>query len=103
MRQKTILIAVDDSEIRSATLEDNIVTELAIERQEERGILGNIYKGIVKDIVPGMDAAFVDIGWQRTGFLYVSEVMVLPDINGEISLWEKGSSNPLLNKDRSMF
>ena len=74
MVDKTILINEDDYQIRTAILENNLLTDLLIERKEKRRISGNIYKGKVKDIIPGMDAAFVDIGWERTGFLYISEV-----------------------------
>jgi ribonuclease G len=72
--KEIILINEDGHQIRSAILKDNLLTELAIERKEKRRISGNIYKGKVKDIIPGMDAAFIDIGWERTGFLYISEV-----------------------------
>lgn len=72
--KKTILISEDSYRIRTAILKENILTELSLERKDKRGISGNIYKGKVKDIVRGMDAAFVDIGWDRTGFLYISEV-----------------------------
>ncbi len=71
---RTILINEDNYQIRTAILKNNLLTELAIERKEKKGISGNIYKGKVKDIIPGMDAAFIDIGWERTGFLYISEV-----------------------------
>ena len=82
---KTILINEDDYRIRAAILKNNVLTEFVNERKERRGISGNIYKGKVKDIIPGMDAAFVDIGWERTGFLYVSEVTAPPGLYEDIS------------------
>ncbi|HIE43579.1 MAG TPA: Rne/Rng family ribonuclease [Candidatus Omnitrophica bacterium] len=84
MVHKTILINEDDNEIRTAILRNNLLTELAIERKERKGIAGSIYKGKVKDIIPGMDAAFIDIGWERTGFLYISEVTAPPGVYEEI-------------------
>jgi ribonuclease G len=54
------------------------VAELYIERRDQRSIVGNIYKGVVDNVLPGMEAAFVDIGLERNGFLHVDEI-VLPD------------------------
>ena len=72
-----ILINVDLKETRVAITEEYGLAEIYIERQKERTIAGNIYKGRVVKILPGMDAAFVDIGVGRAGFLYVSEVSPL--------------------------
>jgi ribonuclease G len=54
------------------------VAELYVERRNSRSIVGNIYKGVVDNVLPGMEAAFVDIGLERNGFLHVDEI-VLPD------------------------
>ena len=54
------------------------VAELYVERRSSRSIVGNIYKGVVDNVLPGMEAAFVDIGLERNGFLHVDEI-VLPD------------------------
>ncbi len=54
------------------------VGELYVERKGSRSIVGNIYKGVVDNVLPGMEAAFVDIGLERNGFLHVDEI-VLPD------------------------
>ena len=54
------------------------VAELYVERRGSRSIVGNIYKGVVDNVLPGMEAAFVDIGLERNGFLHVDEI-VLPD------------------------
>ncbi len=70
----SILINVDLKETRVAIVEDVGLAEIYIERKKERTIAGNIYKGRVVKVLPGMDAAFVDIGVGRAGFLYVSEV-----------------------------
>ena len=69
-----ILIDTTSHETRVALLENGSVTELYVERERDKGIVGNIYKGIVTKILPGMQAAFVDMGLRRAGFLYVADV-----------------------------
>jgi ribonuclease G len=84
--KKTILVSADRGETRVAVLESKTkggkptVAELYIERRGRRSLVGNIYKGKVDNVLPGMEAAFVDIGLERNGFLHVDEI-VLP--NGE--------------------
>jgi ribonuclease G len=81
--KKTILVSADNGETRVAVLEAKSkdqkpeVAELYVERRGRRSIVGNIYKGKVDNVLPGMEAAFVDIGLQRNGFLHVDEI-VLP-------------------------
>ncbi len=70
-----ILINVTLQETRVAVIENGVLAELYIERNADRGIVGNIYKGRVVRVLPGMQAAFVDIGMDRAAFLYVSEVI----------------------------
>src|ERR687884_1663887 len=69
-----IIIDTTSHETRVALLENGSVTELYVEREKDKGIVGNIYKGIVTKILPGMQAAFVDLGLRRAGFLYVADV-----------------------------
>ena len=69
-----LIINVKQQEIRVALLEDRVLAELYIERTKDRGIMGNIYKGKVVKVLPGMQAAFVDIGLEKAAFLYVSDV-----------------------------
>lgn len=69
-----LIINVTSYETRVALLEDKVLTELYIERTKDRGIVGNIYKGKVLKVLPGMQAAFVDIGLEKAAFLYVSDV-----------------------------
>jgi ribonuclease G len=69
-----IVINATSRETRVAVLEQAVMTDLFIERPQERGIVGNIYKGSVTRILPGIQAAFVDIGLKKAGFLYVSDV-----------------------------
>jgi ribonuclease G len=69
-----LIINVRDYETRVALVENGTVSELYIERAAERSIAGNIYKGRVVRVLPGMQAAFVDIGLDKAAFLYVSDV-----------------------------
>ena len=71
---KELLVNVSPIETRIALTEDKRLVELNIERQESRSVVGNIYKGRVDSIVPGIQAAFVDIGFGKNGFLYVSDI-----------------------------
>ena len=68
------VINVNPMETRIALVEDKRLAELTIEREEERSVVGNIYKGRVDGIVPGIQAAFIDIGLERNGFLYVGDI-----------------------------
>jgi ribonuclease G len=72
---------VDVGEQRVAVLEDDKVAEVYLERDESRSIAGNIYKGTVDNVLPGMEAAFVEIGLEKNGFLYVDEI-VTPELEG---------------------
>jgi len=69
-----IIINVTAQETRVALLEEGALAELYVERTKDRGIMGNIYKGKVVKVLPGMQAAFVDIGLEKAAFLYVSDV-----------------------------
>lgn len=72
---KKMLVEYDPHETRVAILEQDRLAELFIERHRQLGVVGNIYQGRVKRVLPGMQAAFVDIGLDRDAFLYVSEVI----------------------------
>jgi ribonuclease G len=69
-----MLVESDPHETRIAVLEDDRLTEIFVERHRHRGLVGNVYKGRVTRVLPGMQAAFVDIGLDRDAFLYVSDV-----------------------------
>ncbi|MBN2232412.1 MAG: Rne/Rng family ribonuclease [Deltaproteobacteria bacterium] len=69
-----LLVNVAAGETRVALLENGILSELYYERYRELGIVGNIYMGRVVKVLPGMDAAFVDIGLEKAAFLYISDV-----------------------------
>ncbi|MDF2445064.1 MAG: cytoplasmic axial filament protein CafA [Moraxellaceae bacterium] len=77
-----ILINVTPMECRVALVENGVVQELYVERTARRGMVGNIYKGRVVRVLPGMQAAFIDIGHERTGFLHVND-LVWPKVEGE--------------------
>src|SRR6185312_2226799 len=77
---KRMLISADPQEVRVAIVEGGKLSEAYIERRGRRSIVGNIYKGRVDAVLPGMEAAFVDIGLEKNGFLYVKEV-VAPDMD----------------------
>jgi ribonuclease G len=72
---KKIIINVADHETRVALLEDETIVELFIERKGSRDSTGNIYKGRVQRVLPGMQAAFVDIGLNQAAFIYVDDVV----------------------------
>ena len=73
-----ILINLSTREARAAVIENGALQELLIERASRRGLTGNIYKGRVARVLPGMQAAFVEIGLSRTGFLHASDVAPPP-------------------------
>ena len=72
---KEMIISSTAHETRVAILEDDQVAEIFIERERQRGVVGNLYKGRVSKVLPGMQSAFVDLGLERDGFLYVSDVV----------------------------
>src|SRR4051794_41208766 len=79
---KRILISSDPQEVRVAIVEGGKLSEAYIERRGRRSIAGNIYLGTVDNVLPGMEAAFVDIGLEKNGFLYVDEI-VTPELEGK--------------------
>jgi ribonuclease G len=70
-----ILINVTPREVRAAVVENGVLQELLIERASRRGLIGNVYKGKVQRVLPGMQAAFVDVGLGRTAFLHASDIV----------------------------
>src|ERR687888_1614022 len=72
---KEMIVSSNDHETMVAILEDDQVVELFVERERNRGVVGNVYKGRVSKVLPGMQSSFIDIGLERDGFLYVSEVI----------------------------
>src|SRR6266571_2482339 len=81
---KEMIISVNGREKKIAILDNGKVTEFYIERGEEgSGVVGNIYKGRVMRVLPGMQSAFVEIGLERDAFLYVSDFFEPQDEEGE--------------------
>ncbi len=79
-----ILINVTPPETRVAVIENGVLQEIIIERTSKRGLVGNVYKGKVCRVLPGMQAAFVDVGLERAAFLHASDIgNVNPGMNGE--------------------
>ena len=72
---KELIVSSSPHETMAAILEDDQVAEVYIERTSQRGTVGNVYKGRVSKVLPGMQCAFVDIGLERDAFLYVSDVV----------------------------
>ncbi len=72
---KELVINALGPEIRVALLEDGTIVEIYVERMDESNITGNIYKGRIQRVLPGMQAAFVDIGLQQSAFIYVDDVI----------------------------
>ena len=77
---KEIIVDISFGQTRAAILEDGELVEIYMEDLEVQSIVGNIYKGLVKNVLPGMGAAFVDIGTEKNAFLYVKDL--IPDISG---------------------
>ena len=73
--KRELIVSVDVGEQRVAVLEDGQVAEVYLERPDHRSIVGNIYLGRVDNVLPGMEAAFVEIGLEKNGFLYVDEIV----------------------------
>ena len=83
-QKEEILINVTPSEVRAALLENGVLQEVYVERAARRGLISNIYKGRVLRVLPGMQAAFIDIGLERTAFLHASDI-AMPNVpeNGD--------------------
>ena len=79
--QNEIVINAEPGETRVAILERSTFTELYIERDNERSVVGNVIKGRVSRVLPGMQAAFVDIGLEKAGFLYVGDYYPILEAN----------------------
>lgn len=92
---KEMIVSVNGREKKIAILDNGKVTEFYIERGEENsGVVGNVYKGRVMRVLPGMQSAFVDIGLERDAFLYVSDFFDEDEEIERIVMNKKGSSSP---------
>src|SRR5205807_1715009 len=77
-----LVINASGQETRVALIEQGTISEYYLERKNEKGIVGNIYKGRVVRVLPGMQAAFVDIGLDKAAFLYVGDIVSDPSFPG---------------------
>src|SRR5260370_29758182 len=77
-----LVINASGQETRVALIEQGTISEYYLERKNEKGIVGNIYKGRVVRVLPGMQAAFVDIGLEKAAFLYVGDIVSDPTFPG---------------------
>ncbi|MEA3240152.1 MAG: Rne/Rng family ribonuclease [Pseudomonadota bacterium] len=104
-----LLMNVTKTETRVALMENRVLAELFYERSRDLGIVGNIYKGKVVKVLPGMDAAFVDIGLEKAAYLYVSDVCqshesstVFADQEGELLPFGDDSADGRIAPDRQI-
>jgi ribonuclease G len=72
---KEMIVSSNGHETMVAILEDDLVAEIFVERERHRGVAGNVYKGRVSKVLPGMQSSFIDLGLERDGFLYVADVI----------------------------
>src|SRR5579872_1750070 len=72
---KEMIVSSNAHETTVAILEDDLVAEIFVERERHRSVVGNVYKGRVSKVLPGMQSSFIDLGLERDGFLYVADVI----------------------------
>ncbi|HEV2269027.1 MAG TPA: ribonuclease G [Steroidobacteraceae bacterium] len=87
-----ILVNVAAAETRAALVEDGVVQELYIERRRRRGLVSNLYQGRVTRVLPGMQAAFIDIGLERTAFLHAADIASPPPDETVVGLVQLGAA-----------
>jgi ribonuclease G len=95
---KQLIISRDHLETRVAVLEDGRPAEMYLERAHRQSLVGNVYKGRVETVLPGMDAAFVDIGLERNGFLSVAEV-----VTSDVRAGRSGKIGDLLKAGKELL
>src|SRR6266851_4515764 len=104
--QKEMIVSSNGHETMVAILEDDLVAEIFVERERQRGVVGNVYKGRVSKVLPGMQSSFIDIGLERDGFLYVADVIDTMeefdklDSGDEDDKGDAGRSGPGRDRDR---
>src|SRR5213595_2040859 len=94
---KEMIVSSNGHETMVAILEDDVVAEIFVERERHRGVVGNVYKGRVSKVLPGMQSAFVDLGLERDGFLYVSDVVATFEEFDRLETDEEDSAGPPAN------
>ena len=97
-----MIVNVSPRETRAALLENGVLQELFVERASRMGLTGNLYKGRVSRVLPGMQAAFIDIGLERTAFLHVSDIVQPADAEGAVDAPRTDSIRELVG-EREVF
>src|SRR6187551_1627826 len=92
MGRNTLVINCDLRETRVALIEDGVIAELQIERAAHRGTVGNIVLGRVSRVLPGMQAAFIDVGLERAAFLHVEDLIRPDDFEAYLSGHRRGGA-----------
>jgi ribonuclease G len=93
MAKNLLVINVDIRETRVALIENGIIAELHIERETSKGTLGNIYLGKVSRVLPGMQAAFIDVGLERAAFLHVEDLIHPDDFEAYLAGHRRGTDD----------
>ena len=101
MATNTLVINVDIAETRVALIEEGKITELFLEREQERSPVGNVYLGKVTRVLPGMQAAFIDIGLDRAAFLHVEDVVLEEDMDELLDREEEGDEAEAVEDDEA--
>jgi len=98
---KEMIISSNAHETIVAILEDDLAAEIFVERENQRGAVGNVYKGRVSKVLPGMQSSFIDIGLERDGFLYVADVIdTMEEFDKLESSDEDGAEPARASRDR---
>lgn len=98
-----ILVNFGPTETRAALVDNGVLQEVFIERARSKGFVGNIYKGRVVRVLPGMQAAFVDIGQERAGFIHVSDLTLLDDKGNEKKIDEQADIRSLVRNGQDLL
>ncbi|HSW13029.1 MAG TPA: ribonuclease G [Solimonas sp.] len=98
-----ILVNIGSQETRVALVEGGATQEVHVQRASRHGLTGNIYKGVVQRVLPGMQAAFVEIGLERTAFLHVADMLPTPNGNGNGHGSEHPSITQLLHEGEQVL
>jgi ribonuclease G len=92
--KKEILVNVEFQTKKVAVVEDGHLEEYFVERQHDKQLVGSIFKGKVSSVVPGIGAAFIDIGLEKNGFLYVTDVVGQGVLDSEEAVYVENGDKP---------
>src|SRR5262249_62015637 len=94
---KEMIVSSNGHETMVAILEDDLVAEIFVERERQRSVVGNVYKGRVSKVLPGMQSSFIDLGLERDGVLYAAAVInpeAVDRLDGERDARGRGGGPP---------